>query len=94
MLVRCRQKAVCWTSGIHFCFATALLLVGLSFWNESMRSRRCRPYACVRFYCVVFVMQADVHVARQGHAAVCHHGRALVFGGVSEGTLFMNDCLA
>ncbi|CAN0525284.1 unnamed protein product, partial [Ectocarpus sp. 12 AP-2014] len=38
--------------------------------------------------------QEDVRVARQGHAAVCHQRRVLVLGGVSEGTEFMNDCLA
>jgi len=38
--------------------------------------------------------QADVRVARQGHAAIVHKGKVLVLGGVSEGTVFMNDCLA
>lgn len=39
-------------------------------------------------------LQEDVRVARQGHAAVVHHGKVLVFGGVADGTVFMNDCLA
>lgn len=43
---------------------------------------------------VVRVLQEDVRVARQGHAAVVHHGKVLVLGGVAEGTVFMNDCLA
>lgn len=43
---------------------------------------------------VVGALQDDVRVARQGHAAVVHHGKALVLGGVAEGTVFMNDCLA
>eukprot|EP00752_Nemacystus_decipiens_P001338 g1328.t1 len=38
-------------------------------------------------------IEEDVRVARQGHAAVVHHGKVLVLGGVAEGTVFMNDCL-
>eukprot|EP00903_Cladosiphon_okamuranus_P007175 g6967.t1 len=38
-------------------------------------------------------IEDDVRVARQGHAAVVHHGKVLVLGGVAEGTVFMNDCL-
>lgn len=56
-----------------------------------------RPFPGLKILlcCVVCVLsQEDVRVARQGHAAVCHQRRVLVLGGVSEGTEFMNDCLA